>query len=119
MLYYMIAFYIMPYYIILYCIITTEGLIFIREIFISIIFDRILHAPQTEALLTESARVWGAECAHSRGTGTVALPWHGCGTDVSRSCHGRVTAVSRRVTDVAFSIPRAKSCTTSWPPPTD
>ena len=53
-------------------------------------------APQTRALLTESAPGWGADCAHSRGTSTVALPWHGRGTAVSRSCHSRVTSCPRR-----------------------
>ncbi len=62
----------------------------------------VLQAPQTGALLTESAPIWGADCAHSRDTGTVALPWHNCGMNVARSCHGRVTAVSRRGTDVVF-----------------
>ena len=71
----------------------------------------------TGALLTESAPVWGADCAHGRGTSTVALPWHGRGTAVSRSCHCRVTAVSRRVTERAFSLHGAKSCATSWSPP--
>ena len=85
--------------------------------YMSILFDRILQAPQTGALLIESAPVWGADCAHSRDTGAVALPRHSCGMNAARSCHGRVTAVSRRGTDVAFSLHRAKSCAASWPPP--